>query len=134
MGQIKKLLTSCITNLQNLRNSSGDHSQFVKGEVLELEGATKLLKQYLDDLQRPWPKKSDKKSKVIICSHCKRTFVDEESKTHHFKRKYCNIYKCKKGCGATFSDIQSQLTHEKWHSKKKSELFNCEVCKKSFQH
>ena len=127
MAQIKKLLTSCITNLQKWRNSSGNHGQFVKGEVLQLEGATKLLKQYLDDLQKPWPKTSDKKSKVINCNLCKRTFLYEESKFHHFKRKHCNIYKCKKGCGATFLDIPSQLTHEKQHAKKKIELFNCEV-------
>ena len=76
MGQIKKLLTSCITNLQKLRNSSGDHSQFVKGEVLQLEGAAKLLKQYLDDLQRPWPKKS----KGIICNLCKRTLLMRKAK------------------------------------------------------
>ena len=134
MAQIKKLLTTCIINLQKWRNSSGNHAHFVTGEVLELEVATKLLKQYLDDLQKPWPKKSDKKSKVIICNLCKRTFLDEESKTHHFKRRHCNIYKCTKGCGAKFSDIPSQLTHEKWHAKKKSDLFNCQVCKKSFQH
>ena len=44
MGQIKKLLTTCMMNLQKWRNSSGNHSSFVKAEVLELEGGTKLLK------------------------------------------------------------------------------------------
>ena len=101
MAQIKKLLTTCIINLQKWRNSGGNHAHFVKGEVLELEAAT-LLKQDLDDLQKPWPKKFDKKSKVIICNLC----------------------------GATFLDIPSQLTHEKQHAKKKVNYSTVKCAKK----
>ena len=39
-----------------------------------------------------------------------------------------------KSCGAKFSDIVSQLTHEKLHKKKQDELFKCDKCPKTFQH
>ena len=130
MGQIKKLLTTCIINVQKCRNSSGNHRNFVKAEVLALQGAIKLLKQYLDDLQKPLPKKSQNKSTIIICNICKRTFLDEESKTFHFKGQHCNISKCTKGYGSRFLDIPSQLTHEKWHSKKKMNYLTVKCAKK----
>ena len=80
MCQIKKLLCTCITNLEKWQKSGGNHSKFVKCETLQLEGATKLLKEYLETLLKPFPKKSNEKSKVIIYNLCKKTFIDEESK------------------------------------------------------
>ena len=63
MCQIKKLISTCITNLEKQHKSGGNHSKFVKCETLPLEGATKQLKEYLETLQKPFPKNPTKRVK-----------------------------------------------------------------------
>ena len=89
-----------------------------------------FLKLTLVNYRNPGPKNVPMMR--LSCHLCHRTFIDEDSKLRHFKLIQCKIYTCKYKCGAKFSDLSSQTTHEKGHSKDK-DLYTCTVCKKQFQ-
>ena len=132
LNEIKSLLENSISNTRKRRLSGGDNTKFVRSEVNQLSTVTNLFKTCVSELQKPWPKKPAN-DEVIICHLYHRTFIDEDSKSRHFKLIHCKIYACKYKCGAKFSDLSSQTTHEKGHRKDRKDLYTFTVCKKQFQ-
>ena len=115
-----------------MRLNVGDNTKFVCSEVNQLSSVTKLFQSYISEMQKPWPKKATTDD-VIKCHLCNRKFIDEESKSRHFNLIHCKISTCKYKCGAKFSVLTRQSTHEKGHTKDQQDMYTCNVCKKQFQ-
>ena len=107
-----------------MKLASGDsYKSLIANELKGLSIVQKKLNKYKDLLENPSKVKvigkSHKSQESILCHLCKKYFLTQASKDHHFKLEHATKYKCPlQGCSSKFCTKQNLDAHVQAHNKK----------------